>query len=210
VANGPSVRAKRSDGRRSERRILDAGVRVASVAGLHGLTIGALASEVGMSKSGLYAHFGSKEGLQLAVLRHARSIFTDEVLRPGLAQPAGRARLEGVCDAFLSYVERSVFPGGCFFAAAASEVGGRPGLLRDRVARHQERWLALLDRLVREAVAAGELDAGIDPAQAAFEINAALVAANTALLLRDDDRAAGRAREAIARTLTNSDRRPTF
>src|SRR5690606_25246146 len=135
------------------------------------------------------------------VLRHARSIFTDEVLRPGLDHPTGRARLDGVCDAFLSYLERSVFPGGCFFAAAAAEVGGRPGLLRDRVARHQERWLGLLERLVQDAIDSGELDARIDPTQAAFEIHAALVAANTALLLRDDAQATARARAAIARTL---------
>lgn len=196
------MRAARSDSRRSQRRILDAGVRVASVCGLHGLTIGALAAEVDMSKSGLYAHFGSKEALQLAVLRHARSIFTDEVLRPGLSHPPGRARLDGVCNAFLSYLERSVFPGGCFFAATAAEVGGRPGLLHDRVARHQARWLELLEHLVTEAVAAGEIDRSVDPEQAAFEIHAALTAANSALLLRADDRAVGRARVSIANTLT--------
>lgn len=198
---GEERRPKRSDGRRTERRILEAAVRVASVEGLHGVTIGRLAATVGMSKSGLYAHFGSKEELQLATLRRARSVFTEEVLRPGLAEPSGRARLVGVCEAFLSYLERGVFPGGCFFAAAAAELGGRPGRLQMRVAAHQRRWLELLEYLVREAQDRGEVADDVDGAQAAFEINAVLVAANTALLLRGDPLAVARTRASIVRVL---------
>jgi AcrR family transcriptional regulator len=154
-----------------------------------------------MSKSGLYAHFGSKEALQLATVRRARSIFTDEVLRPALAQPAGRLRLMGLAESFLSYIERAVFPGGCFFAAAAADVGGRPGVLRDRVARHQDRWMALLAAEARTAIKSGDVPPGSDPAQIAFDMSAALVAANTALLLHGDPTCIARARTSIERLL---------
>jgi len=199
VATASAARPKRSDGRRTVRRILDVAVAMASVEGLEGLTIGRLAARSGVSKSGLYAHFGSKEGLQLAVVRRARSIFTEEVLRPGLAHAPGRAQLVGLCEAFLSYLERGVFPGGCFFASAAAEVGAKPGPLHDRIARHQERWLGLLEQQVAAAVRNGELDGRLDATQAAFEINAVLVAANTAVVLRNDTAALHRARIAIER-----------
>jgi AcrR family transcriptional regulator len=192
---------KRSDGRRTERRILDAAVALATIEGLHGLTIGGLAAQIGMSKSGLYAHFGSKEELQLSVIRRARTIFTDEVLRPGLAHQPGKARLLSLTDAFLTYVERAVFPGGCFFAAAAADVGGRPGALHDRVARHQARWMALLEAEAHTAIHEGELPAGVEPSQLAFELNAVLLAANTAVLLHGDRTAVKRTRMSVTRLL---------
>ena len=184
-------------GQRTRAAILDEAARLATVIGLEGLTIGRLAAAIGMSKSGLYAHFGAKRELQLATIQSARETFIAEVLRPALAEPKGIARLLGACEAFLSHVERGVFPGGCFFAAAAAEFGTQPGPVRDAVAAQQREWLALLERLAREAQELGELEPGVDPTQLAFELNAVLVAANTSFILQGDAGVFMRARLAI-------------
>jgi AcrR family transcriptional regulator len=194
----PRAQAK---GARTRAAILDEAARLATVEGLEGLSIGGLAAVTGMSKSGLYAHFGSKRELQLATIAAARETFVDEVLRPALAAPRGITRLLAACDAFLSHVERRVFPGGCFFAAAASEVGTRPGPVRDAVAAQHRAWLGLLERLAGEAKDLGELPAGVDPAQLAFELNALLVAANTSFILHGDPSALHRARGAVRERL---------
>jgi AcrR family transcriptional regulator len=188
-------------GARTRAAILEEAARLATVDGLEGLTIGGLAGATGMSKSGLYAHFGSKRELQLATIESARGTFVAEVLRPALSAPKGLQRLLAACDAFLSHVERGVFPGGCFFAAAAAEVGTRPGPVRDSVAAQQRDWLTLLERLAREAEQLGQLDSGADPAQLAFELNALLVAANTGYILQSDPGGLGRARDAIRQRL---------
>jgi len=188
-------------GERTRAAILDEAARLATVIGLEGLTIGRLAAATGMSKSGLYAHFGAKRELQLATIQSAREIFIAEVLQPALAEPEGIARLLGACDAFLSHVERRVFPGGCFFAAAAAEFGTQPGPVRDAVAAQQRDWLALLERLAHEAQELGELAPGADPSQLAFEFNALLVAANTSFILQGDGGVFGRARDAIRERL---------
>src|SRR5947208_15752292 len=104
-------------GDRTRVAILTEAARLATLVGLDGLSIGGLAGAAGMSKSGVYAHFGSKQDLQLATIESARGTFTDEVLRPALAAPKGIRRLLAACDEFLSHVERRVFPGGCFFSA---------------------------------------------------------------------------------------------
>lgn len=184
-------------GQRTRAAILDEAARLATVIGLEGLTIGRVAAAIGMSKSGLYAHFGAKRELQLATIQSARETFIAEVLRPALAEPKGIARLLGACEAFLSHVERGVFPGGCFFAAAAAEFGTQPGPVRDAVAAQQREWLALLERLAREAQELGELEPGVDPTQLAFELNAVLVAANTSFILQGDAGVFMRARLAI-------------
>jgi AcrR family transcriptional regulator len=191
-------------GARTKAAILEEAARLATVDGLEGLTIGGLAGATGMSKSGLYAHFGSKRELQLATIESARETFVAEVLRPALSAPKGLQRLLAACDAFLSHVERRVFPGGCFFAAAAAEVGTRPGPARDSVAAQQRDWLTLLERLAREAEQLGELDSGADPAQLAFELNALLVAANTGYILQSDPAVLGRARDAIRQRLQSA------
>ena len=188
-------------GQRTRAAILDEAARLATVIGLEGLTIGRLAAAIGMSKSGLYAHFGAKRELQLATIQSARETLIAEVLRPALAEPKGIARLLGACEAFLSHVERGVFPGGCFFAAAAAEFGTQPGPVRDAVAAQQREWLALLERLAREAQELGELEPGVDPTQLAFELNAVLVAANTSFILQGDAGVFMRARLAIRERL---------
>lgn len=189
------------NGARTRETILAEAARLASVEGLEGISLGQLAKATGMSKSGLYAHFDSKRALQLAATGTAREVFIAEVIRPGLAADPGRDRVISTCEAFLSHVERGVFPGGCFFAAAASEVAARPGPVHDAVASQQREWLTVLERLIRAAQDQGEIDAGEDPAQLAFELDALLVAANTAFILHGDPAALDRGRTAVARRL---------
>jgi AcrR family transcriptional regulator len=184
-------------GARTRAAILAEAARLATVDGLEGLSIGQLARATGMSKSGLYAHFGSKLDLQLATVESARETFVEEVLIPALSSARGIDRLLAACEAFLSHVERRVFPGGCFFAAAAVDVGTRPGPVHDAIVAQRIEWLALLERLARESTELGQLDAGADPAQLAFELQALLVAANTAYILQGDPAAFDRALVAI-------------
>ena len=192
---------EQTKGERTRTAILDQAARLATVDGLEGLTIGHLAHAANMSKSGLYAHFGSKQELQLATIDAARATFVDEVLRPALRAPKGIKRLLAACDAYLSHIERRVFPGGCFFSAAAADVGTRPGPVRDAIAAQQREWLTLLERLAREAIELDELNPETDPAQLAFELKALLVAANTSFILLEDPTAFARARQAIAQRL---------
>jgi AcrR family transcriptional regulator len=186
-------------GQRTKSAILAEAARLATVDGLDGLSIGGLATAIGMSKSGLYAHFGSKEDLQLATIASARETFTAEVFVPALDAPQGIRRLHTACDAFLSHVERRVFPGGCFFAVAAADVGTRPGPVRDAIAAQRRDWLELLERLASKAMAIGEIDPRDDPAQLAFELDAILVSASTSFVLHGDPAVFERARAAVRR-----------
>jgi AcrR family transcriptional regulator len=197
----PSARARRAHGERTRQAILEAAVNIASEEGLEGLTIGRLASELSMSKSGLFAHFGSKEELQLATVEAAREVFVREVVGPAFKAEKGLARLWSLCDVWLAYVEGEVFRGGCFFAAAAAEFDGRPGAVRDRVAGIMVEWLSLLRRSVSEAHAAGQLGPDADPAQLAFELNALEMGANWAFQLHGDRQAFARARVAMLERL---------
>jgi AcrR family transcriptional regulator len=197
-----SPRRTRAPGERSRQRVLGQAARLATVEGLEGLSIGRLADATGMPKSSVYVLFGSKEELQLATIDAARASFIAEVVAPALgATPPGQARLLALCEGFLSYVERRVFPGGCFFVATSAEVGGRTGRVHDRVAAYQQQWRELLLRTAEEAEAAGELPAGSDPQQIAFELGALLAGANIVSVLHADDEAIARARRAIARRL---------
>jgi AcrR family transcriptional regulator len=189
--------ATHTKGERTRAAILDEAARLATIVGLDGLTIGGLANAIGISKSGLYAHFGSKQELQLATIEGARETFVAEVLRPALSAPRGIQRLLAACEMFLSHVERRVFPGGCFFSAAAADVGSWPGPVRDSVAAQQREWLMLLERLVREAQQLDELDPSLDPTQLAFELQALLAAANTSFILHGDAAVFERARRAV-------------
>jgi AcrR family transcriptional regulator len=197
-------RRQRADGRRTRARILQVAARLATVEGLEGLSLGRLAEATGMSKSGLYAHFGSKEELQLAAIGTARRIFTDEVVARGQREGRGTGEARGLCDAFLSYVERDVFPGGCFFSAAAAEMGSRPGRVHDAIAKAQRQWMAVLRRALTADRRRGELPPeldGVDLGDLAFELNALLVAANTAVQLHGDREAVDRARRVVRRRL---------
>src|SRR5271170_778425 len=168
-----------TNGARTRTAILQTAADLASADGLDGLSIGRLASQLAMSKSGLFAHFGSKEELQLATIEEARKIYAQEVTEPGCAAGAGITRLHALCEAFLSYLERAVFPGGCFFASAMAEFDSKtPGPVRDRIAQCQNQWMATLEHAAAEAQHRGELAAGTDPQQLAFELEAALLSAN--------------------------------
>lgn len=198
-----SRRRSRADGERTRRAILLTAARLATVEGLDGLSIGRLAQETGMSKSGLFAHFGSKEELQLATIATAEEIFDEDVLRPALAAE-GLSRVEALCDRFLAHVERGVFPGGCFFASAAAELDTRPGRVRDRVAAVLRAWTGMMEEAIAAAVAAREADPGTDPAQLAFEVNAMLAEANGRHLLSGDPAAFAMARRGIADRLARA------
>ncbi len=194
-------RRRRADGERTRHAILDAAARLATVEGLDGLSLGRLAQDTGMSKSGLFAHFGSKEELQLATIAAAEDVFRSEVLDPALSAPEGVARLRVLCERFLEHVERGVFPGGCFFASAAAELDTRPGPLRDRVAEIHDGWMALIEGSLRRAQALGQLDPSLEPDQLAFEVNAMLAEANGLFLLHGDRRVFDMARRGIAARL---------
>ncbi|HEU0303141.1 MAG TPA: TetR/AcrR family transcriptional regulator [Gaiellaceae bacterium] len=191
-----SGRRRRSDGERSRAAILDAATQLATVEGLDGLSIGRLAEHTGMSKSGLYAHFGSKEELQLATIDAAAAIFTREVIEPARTSE-GAARLQALADAFLSYLERRVFPGGCFFAAAQAELDTHPGPVREKLRETGYRWHGYIERQVRRAQETGELDPDEDPAQLAFELDAMLKMATAVFVLQDDPKALERARRGV-------------
>jgi AcrR family transcriptional regulator len=192
LTTGPKAK-----GERTRQAILEAAVDLASVEGLEGLTIGRLAAELAMSKSGLFAHFGSKVVLQLATIETARAVFIREVIGPAFEAERGLPRLWKLCDIWLAYVEGGVFRGGCFFAAAAAEFDSRPGPVRDLIAGIMKTWLGMLQRAVAEAQAEGQLDAEAAPAQLAFEFNALEMGANWAFQLHDDRQAFARARAAI-------------
>jgi AcrR family transcriptional regulator len=196
------TRMQRAPGDRSRRRILEQAARLATIEGLEGLSIGRLAEATGTPKSSVYVLFGSKEQLQLATIEAARASFVTEVVAPALRDaPSGRRRLAALCEGFLSYVQRRVFPGGCFFVATAAELGARPGRVHDRVAAYQREWRELLEQVAREAGEAGELAAGTDPAQLAFELSTILAGTNIVAVLHDDDGAVDRGRRAIAARL---------
>jgi AcrR family transcriptional regulator len=194
-------RRTRADGERSYRAILDAAARLATIEGLDGLSIARVANEIGMSKSGLFAHFDSKQDLQLATIATAEAVYAAEVVEPAMELPEGRERLEQLCERYLSYVKRGVFPGGCFFAATAAEWDTRPGPIRDRVRAVLAGWDELLEGNVRAAQRHADLARDVDIGQLIFEINALLHEANGHYLLFRDPASLDRARKAIANRL---------
>src|SRR5215467_6374885 len=177
------TRRRRSDGERSRQAILRGAANLATIDGLRGLSIGDLAAHIGMSKSGLYAHFGSKEELQLATVEKAREIFDAEIVEPTQTIADPLERLQALCDGFLSHLERRVFPGGCFFASTTAELDTHPGPVKDEVASVHQHWMDQLQRLISEAQTAGSLDSSEDPTQLAFELEAYLLMANNTFLL---------------------------
>jgi AcrR family transcriptional regulator len=195
-------RRTRADGERSRGAILEAATALASVEGLDGLTIGRLADRAGMSKSGLYAHFGSKEELQLASIAEAERVFEREVLAPARREPAGVRRVLAQTDAYLSYLQRRVFPGGCFFAATTAELGGRQGAVGDRLRTLNAAALKDLVDQLDVARGAGEIDPALDVHQLAFEIDSLLLGAHSTFMLFADPADLDRARRAVRERLS--------
>src|SRR5271170_8373095 len=176
---------RRPRGLKTRRAILRRAVNIASLEGLEGLTIGKLASTLRISKSGLFAHFGSKEELQCAVVDEARDIFVEKVVLPA-GQLRGLRLLRALCENWLSYGEQKVFPGGCFFSAASLEFDDRPGRVRDQIVGLMRRWLGNLEQAARDAQSAGEIAKHTDVRQLAFEIQALAMGANwSSRLFRD-------------------------
>jgi AcrR family transcriptional regulator len=195
--NETGGRRRRSDGARTHAAILDRAAQVASVEGVHGLTIGRLAEALGVSKSGLYAHFGSKEQLQIETIEAAMAIFDEEVMRPALEAPAGLPQLEAVLEFFFSYVERGVFPGGCFFAGLLAEEDGRDGPIHDVVVEWERESVDGIAELAREAQRRDEITTDVDPDQLAFELYACIELANFHFILFRDPGVLERGRRAV-------------
>ena len=194
-------RSTRSDGQRSRTAILDAAAALATVDGLEGLSIGDLAGRTGMSKSGLYAHFKSKEELQIAIVDHAAVIFAAEVVRPGHASGEGLALLRGLADTFLDHLERRVFPGGCFFASVGAEFDSRPGRVKQRVLEFINTWMAELVAAAAQAQARGEITSEIDAEQVAWEVDALLLMAHASFVMTAEPTALERSRIGLKRLL---------
>jgi len=200
-----STDRRRLRGMRTRQAILAHAARVGSAEGLEAVSLQRLATDLGMSKSGLFAHFGSKEELHMATIDSAARIFTDEVIRPALATPRGVGRVWALCNSWLSYLERGVFPGGCFFWAVAEEFDSRrPGPVRDSVLEKKSYWSYTLQRAVREAQEAGDIDPGMDPEQLAWELDSLLGGTNSGFKGDDGPRAIERGRRAIRDRLTRA------
>ncbi len=183
-------------GRGAETRaaILDRAVDLASAEGLEGLTIGRLAGELGMSKSGVFAHFGSKQELQLATVGAAAARFSAAVIEPALSAADGTPRLRAMADAYLAHLESEDYAGGCFWAATSAEYDDRPGPVRDAIAAALDSWLGELERQARIAGSA-------DPGRFAFELYAVVMGANSRYRLSADRKVFAYASEATDRLL---------
>ena len=196
---------RRLRGLRTRQAILLHAARVGSAEGLEAVSLQRLANDLGISKSGLFAHFGSKEELHLATIEAAARIFTDEVIRPALKTPRGVGRVWALCNSWLSYVESAVFPGGCFFWAVAEEFDSRkPGPVRDSVLEKKNYWSYSIQRAVREAQESGEIEAGVDPEQLAWELDSLLGGANSGFKGGDGAKAIERGRRAIRDRLSRA------
>ena len=181
---------------------------IASAEGLEGLSIGRLAAELRMSKTGIFAHFGSKEQLQLATVDAAKQVFLQQVVQPSLTHARGIPRLRAMLENWIGYVERIVFRGGCFFAAASAEFDSRLGPVRDEIASLTQAWLIALQDEIAFARSAKQLKTDTDPVQVAFELHAYVQEANWAFKLFHDKSAFLHARQAIAHCIDSSSRQP--
>jgi AcrR family transcriptional regulator len=191
----------KTKGERTRHSILTTAAALASQEGLEPLSIGRLAEATGMSKSGLFAHFGSKEELQLATVDHAAQLFVDEVIAPARAAPRGVARVWALCDRMIDYAERQVFPGGCFFAATSAEFNHKPGPVRDRIVQMIQSWLSYLEHAVEQAQTAGELPDEPSARELAFQLDAFAQASNAQYQLFRDPAVFAEARRAIRERL---------
>jgi len=195
--NGRTIPCGVRKGDQTRSSILDQALRLASELGLEGATIGRLAAAADLSKSGLFAHFASKEDLQVRTLEHAAERFVEVVVRPALAAPRGEPRLRALFDGWLRWPHAVPQPGGCIFVAAAVELDDRPGPARDRLVRLQREWLDVIAGAVRLAVGEGHFRREVDPEQFAFETYGVMLGCHHATRLLRDPRAEARARRAF-------------
>lgn len=195
---------RRLRGERTRQAILREAVDVASVEGLEGLSIGRLSAALGVSKSGLFAHFGSKQELQLETIDAAAELFEREIADAVQGLDSGLPRLLGLFDAWLAYFRHEVFRGGCFFTNVQAEFDARPGPVRDRIAAQNGRWLAALLRQVQSAQSRGEIRSDANAELLAFEIDAFGRGANSRYQLHGDVGVFGLAAAAVRRTLASA------
>ncbi len=187
----------KTKGERTRHTILDTAAALATQEGLEPLSIARIAEATGMSKSGLFAHFGSKEELQLATVDHAAAMFVAEVIAPARAAPRGLARVWALCDRMIDYSERQVFPGGCFFACTSFEFNNRPGPVRDRIEEMLRSWMSYLEHAVEQAQESGELDPELEAREIAYQLDAFAQSSNARFQLFRDKRVFEDARRAI-------------
>jgi AcrR family transcriptional regulator len=192
---------------RTRQEILRKSMDIASAEGLEGLSIGRLATELQMSKTGIFAHFGSKEQLQLATVDAAKQVFLGQVVQPALRESRGIPRLRAMLEHWIGYFECIVFRGGCFFAAASAEFDSRPGPVRDEIASLTKAWLMALQDEIAFARSLKQLKAQADPVQVAFELHAYVQEANWAFKLFNDKSAFLHARQAIAGCIASASRK---
>ena len=198
VSTTTKTRAGTESGKGAETRaaILDRAVDLASAEGLEALTIGRLAAELEMSKSGLFAHFGSKQELQLAAVEAAAERFRQTVIEPAEAAPAGAARLRAMADAYLDHLESDSYSGGCFWGAASADYDDRPGPVRDAIAAALDLWLATFEQQLEQA--------GVEQAdRVAFELYSVVMGANSRYRLSRDRRVFDHARATVDRLLAD-------
>jgi AcrR family transcriptional regulator len=191
AATGETAETK---GAQTRAAILGRAIDLASVEGLEGLTIGRLATELEMSKSGLFAHFGSKQELQLAAVEEAARQFREAVIEPALAEPEGARRLRAMATAYMARLEDGAYSGGCFWGATSAEYDDRPGPVRDAIAAALDGWLGELERQAR-------IGGAEDPAGLAFELYAVVMGANSRYRLSGDPVAFEHARAIVGRLL---------
>jgi AcrR family transcriptional regulator len=193
-------------GEKTRGRIVDRALRLAGRDGLEGLTIGSLATALGLSKSGLFAHFGSKDGLQLEVLRAARERFLEVVVQPALKAPRGIPRLRAFFEQWLEWIDDPEMPGGCIFLASAIELDDRPGPQRDFLVQTQKDWFSTLAKAVRLSVEEKHFRNDVDGDQVAFELYGIILAYHFSRRLLRDRRARSRAMDAYQRLIENAER----
>jgi AcrR family transcriptional regulator len=184
-------------GTNTRHQILDHASQLASQVGVGGLTIGVLADDLHLSKSGLFRHFRSKEGLQVAVLDHAAESFTDAVVRPALREPRGEPRMRAIFECWLAWDRDGVMPGGCIFVAAATEFDDQPGAVRDRLVELQRQWIDVLATSFRKGVEAGAFSPVADPDQFTQDLYGIMLASHHHSRLLGDAAAESRARRAF-------------
>src|SRR5687768_3836315 len=189
-------------GERTRAAILDEALRLVSKSGLDGLTIGTLADATGMSKSGLFAHFGSREDLLLAVLDHGQQEFIEVVLKPALEKPRGVPRLKAMFVNWLDWTESADLPGGCPMIGGASEFDDKPGPVRDMLAGGQRAWIDTLKRAAQQAVEERQLPSSTDPEQLAFEMFGIALVVHHHRRLLGYPKARARALAALERLIT--------
>ena len=182
-----------SKGDSTRSRIVETALRSASVDGLEGITLGRVAADVGMSKSGLFAHFESKEALQIDVISSAAEKFADVVVKPAFGAPRGEPRLRALFERWLEWEHHESLPGGCVFMHAAAELDDRPGPARDMLVTQQQRWLDTLAKAVRMTVETGHFRADVDPELVAFQIYGTVLSYYHAARLFKDPAARSRA-----------------